>query len=175
MIAKAERYGVRDAELAAVINGFLVDIGLITDKDRTMILDRHTIRAQRKRYRRENCPNRTNMSGLYFDGKKDNTIQSDGTKKLEEHITVINEPGSHFITHTIPENASGESVAASIIESLGSEEMANIKVIGSDGTSCNNGTNKGVITRLESYLNRKLHWNVSFFINMSYILVICTK
>ena len=56
---------------------------------------------------------------------------SGGTNKLEEHITVINEPGSHFITHTIIEN----DVAASIIESRGSEELVNIKVIGSDGRS----------------------------------------
>ena len=160
MIANAERYGVPDTALAAVINGFMYDIGRISQSDRSHIIDRNVIRTQRKLYREENTPNITSLSGLYFDGKKDRTLQKDGTKRVAEHVTLINEPGNQYIMHTIPPNSTGESVAASIIESLGSDEMAAIKVIGCDGTSGNTGIHKGVITRIESHLNRKLHWNV---------------
>ena len=49
---------------------------------------------RRKKYVEENTPDTTNLNGLYFDGTKDNTLQINGTKKIEELVTIINEPGS---------------------------------------------------------------------------------
>ena len=70
------------------------------------------------------------------------------------------EPGSKFITHTMPPN--GESVAKSTIDSLSPSELSHIMAIGTDGTCANNGATKGAITRIQTYLKKKLHWNVRF-------------
>ena len=152
--------------LAAVINGFMYDIGRISESDRSNIIDRNVVQKQRKLYHENNAPNTTSLSGLYFDGKKDKTLHKDVTKRIEEHVTLVNEPDNQYILHTIPANSTGESVAASIIESLGPDEMATLKVIGCDGTSGNTGIHKGVITRIESHLHRKIHWNVYNIIHL---------
>ena len=144
----------------------MYDIGRISQSDRSNIIDRNVVRTQRKLYRGHNTPNITSLRGLYFDGKKDRTLQKDGTKRIEEHVTLINEPGNQYIMHTIPPNSTGESVAESIIEYVGPDEMTTIQVIGCDGTSDNTGVHKGVITRIESHLNRKLHWNVCIIIHL---------
>ena len=156
----AERYDIKPIPLAAAINAYNEDVGRISATNCDLLMDRHVIIAQRKKYRSENKPDRSNFSGLYFDGKKDKTIQKRGPYKCEEHITIISEPGSHYITHTRPASSKSDSVAESITNALTDDELASILVIGSDGTSCNTGVNKGVITRIESHLDRKLHWNV---------------
>ena len=110
MIAMAARYGIRDTAQAAVVNGFMYDKGIISEKDRVKILDRNNVRFQRKKYGEVNTPDTTNLNGLYFDGKKDNTLQINETKKIEEHVTIIKEPRSKFITHTMPPNGTGNQL-----------------------------------------------------------------
>ena len=95
----AERYGIRVTALVAVINGFMYDKGIISENDRVELLDRNTVRFQRKKYRKENNPVTTYLNGLYFDGKKDNTLQTNGTKDIDLHVII--ESGSKFITHTM--------------------------------------------------------------------------
>ena len=98
----AERYDIKPIPLAAAINAYNEDVGRISATNCDLLMDRHVIIDQRKKYRSENKPDRSNFSGLYFDGKKDKTIQKRGPYKCEEHITIISEPGSHYITHTRP-------------------------------------------------------------------------
>ena len=160
MIKMAERYNVKDTHLAACLSGYLVDTQQITDNDYSMVIDSSTIRRQKKRCRRENRPSKTNLSAIYFDGKKDKTLQSNGFMKVEEHVTILNEPGSEYVGHTIPESGKTEHVTESIINAISPEELKMVKVVGSDGTSTNTGNNNGIITRLERHLGKKLHWNV---------------
>ena len=87
----------------------MYDKGIISENDRVKLLDRNTVRFRRKKYREKNTPDTPHLNGLYFNGKKDNTLQINGTKKIEQHVTIINEPRSKFITHTIPPNGTGES------------------------------------------------------------------
>ena len=49
MIAMAERYGIRDTTLAAVVNGFIYEIGVISENGRVKLLDRNIVRFQRKK------------------------------------------------------------------------------------------------------------------------------
>ena len=65
----------------------MFDIGRISESDRSNIIDQNVVRTQRKLYREENSPNTMSLSGIYFDGKKDKTLQKDGTKKIDEHNT----------------------------------------------------------------------------------------
>ena len=146
--------------MSLALNAYNEDLGRLTDTNRDMMLDRNILINQRKRFRIENKPVRQKLGGLYFDGKKDMTIQKNGPSTVEEHITFINEPGHHYITHTSPISGKSEHVAASIINGMTEEELEELKVVGADGTSGNTGVNKGVIMRIEYHLHRKLHWNV---------------
>ena len=39
----------------------------------------------RKKYREENTLETTHLNDLYFEGKKDNTLQINGTKEIEQN------------------------------------------------------------------------------------------
>ena len=83
---------------------------------------------------------------LYFDGTKDQTM----TKKVsgnsteivqEEHISLIEEPGSKYFGHFALKKVSAKAVANGIIDSLSAnhEEKNTIIAIGCDGTAVNTG------------------------------------
>ena len=74
MIRMAEKYDVSDTQLAACVLGLFVDIDIITAINRQKILDRCAVRRQRQICRRENTPDPIDFSGLYFDGKIDETL-----------------------------------------------------------------------------------------------------
>ena len=44
------------------------------------------------------------MNSIYFYGKIDSTLQSDGKKLDEEHITIVNELGSEHKCHAESRN-----------------------------------------------------------------------
>ena len=53
--------------------------GIITRINSDRIIDRNAVRRrQRKRYRSENIPEKVNMNSIYFYGKIDSTLQSNG-------------------------------------------------------------------------------------------------
>ena len=66
------------------------------------------------------------IEGIYFDGKKDATMQfeKDDQGKLrqrfyeEEHYSLGIEPNSEYLTHTTPESGSAQDIADSIWEFL---------------------------------------------------------
>ena len=89
----AERYGIRDTALAADTNGCMYDKGIISENYRVKLLDRNTVRFQRKKYREKNTPDITNLNCLYFDGKKDNILQINETKKIEEQFVICHVNG----------------------------------------------------------------------------------
>ena len=78
----AERYSIPDIPFAAIISSLLLDLGMITSSNRRRIIDRNAVKRQRKRCRSENIPEKVNMNSIYFDGKIDSTLQSNG-KKLD--------------------------------------------------------------------------------------------
>ena len=61
----------------------------------------------------------------------------------------------------MPPNGTGESVAKSIIDSLGLSEPSHIPAIVTEGTFDNADDIKGDSVQIKSYLKEKLHWNVS--------------
>ena len=74
LMKMAERYSIPDIPLAAIISSLLLDLGIITSRNR----HRNAVRRQRKRCRPENIPEKVNMNSIYFDGKIDSTLQSTG-------------------------------------------------------------------------------------------------
>lgn len=62
---------------------------------------------------------------LYFDGRKDKTfkiIKKDGkcyrTTTVEEHISLIQEPGSIYMGYVIPEVGTAKGIQTAITEFL---------------------------------------------------------
>ena len=81
----SERHSIPDIPLAAVISSLVLDLGTITSSN----CDRNAVRRQRKRCRSENIPEKVNMNSIYFDGKIDSTLQSNG-KSWKKNNKIIN-------------------------------------------------------------------------------------
>ncbi|GBM85393.1 hypothetical protein AVEN_122004-1 [Araneus ventricosus] len=156
---ECDRYGVSDRAAAAIVNAALQDSGQLKNGDLTLVVDRSKIRRERKRVRNElRCDsliqiNQNPVCGLYFDGRKDNTVVKivNGEKYCrniikEEHITIVQEPKSKYIGHITVSNGEAITIAKGIIEFLKQNEqgLSNLTVIGCDGTNVNKGTLDGV-------------------------------
>ncbi len=167
----SDRYGVSDRAAAALASSVLEDVGLIQSKDKSMVVDRSKLRRERNRTRdqmvKQSQSHVTSLRGLYFDGRKDQTlvITKDGHKfhrKIitEEHISLIQQPESKYIGHISPKGGSAASIAASIVEFLTGHNCKEIIAVGCDGTVVNTGHKGGVIRLLEEELNKPLQWFV---------------
>ena len=167
----AERFGVRDTIVAALLSAVFVDLGIVTENDRSRILDRCAVRRQRSRCRKEIIPERSGFSGLYFDGKTDKTIQPNSTFKMENHLTLLNEPGSEFICHKVLKGHKANDIFEAI-EEESNEDIYKIKVLGADGTCINTGKWNGALALIEKKIGRKCHWNVCIPFRMLIIYII---
>ena len=105
--------------------------------------------------------------GIYFDGRKDNTIVQQKIRakmyrrvRKEEHISVIREPGGQYIGHVTPSNGTGSEIAKCILNYLKHVDfnMNELEAIGCDGTATNTGRKNGVIRNIEVKIQRPLQW-----------------
>ena len=55
---------------------------------------------------------------IYFDRKIDSTLQSNGKKLDEEHITIINEPGSEYTWHALSLGHKAEDIYNDIVNNI---------------------------------------------------------
>ena len=117
-----ERYQISDRSGAAIASSILQDLGLDDEENRSMIIDYHKLQRERQKYREEIRKQEENFSledGLYLDGSKDVTqvlLQGPNGKlyqsvQLEEHYTLVGEPGTYYLTHLSPENGTGQTIA----------------------------------------------------------------
>lgn len=125
-----DRHGVSDRTAAAIASAALQDFGIISPKDSGSVIDRSKIRRERKKKRHivqlaEEDDNSA-LHSLYFDGRKDRTIGSvkSSTKEfhrktiVEEHISLLQEPGSKYIGHVTPASGSSKDIKHSIVSFL---------------------------------------------------------
>ncbi|KAK4872378.1 hypothetical protein RN001_014407 [Aquatica leii] len=87
------------------------------------------------------------LIGLYFDGRRDKTLSRERANDkyyqrtiVEDHYSLVKEPGSRYIGHVTP--ASGSTLAIA-------ESFSHILVLGCDGTAVNTGVHKEVLRCLE--------------------------
>ena len=101
---------------------------------------------------------------IAFDGKKDNTLvstvdemdKSKVTVQQEEHVTVISEPHSKYLTHLSP-GSKGVEIAQAIHEYLKNNNiLESVKIVGADSTAVNTGWQNGVIALLEQLKGERL-------------------
>lgn len=166
----SDRFGVSDRATAAIASSVLFDLGIISESDTSLVIDKNKIRREKNKARqaiKKKDLKVTETKGIYFDGRKDNTLFQDkiGSKmyrrvKKEEHISVIREPGGQYIGHVSPESSTGQGIAESILKYLDTNDfdLDELEAIGCDGTSTNTGWKNGVIRNIEVKIQRPLQW-----------------
>jgi len=170
---ECDRYGLSDRAAASLASAVLQDVGLVTEQDSSLVIDRNKIRREKEKKRHSvqtlNNQNRKLVQGLYFDGRKDKTIKltnCDGKSccktEIEEHVTLVQEPESEYLGHVTPSSGKAKAITKSIKEFLAQQEIRteSIIAIGCDGTNVNTGRKEGVIRSLEVFLQKPVQWFV---------------
>ena len=146
-----------------------MDVGLVTEDDKTRIIDRSKLRRERERCRNEIRSEEQNfelVNAVYLDCRKDATqIVAQGPNEkhyrsvqLEEHHTVVGEPESYYLTHFSPEDGKGRTIAQKLFDSFsGTELEGKLAIV---GTASMTGKHNGCIRNLEKLLHRPLQWVV---------------
>ena len=170
-----DRTGTSDRAAAAIASSTLQDFGIVTEDDSTKVIDRSKVRRARSRVRKETsckvgynkASSETGVTSIFFDGRRDKTLTvvRKGVKRhistaTEEHITILEEPGSKYICHVTPTGSTADHISEAIIKSLQEKnlDLEQLCAVGCDGTAVNTGRNKGIISRLEHFLQRPLQW-----------------
>ena len=136
-----------------------------------MIIDYHKLRRECQKYheeiRKQKEENFSLVDGLYLDGRKDATqvlLQDPNGKlyqsvQLEEHYTLVGEPGTYYLTHLSPENVTGQTIAEEVFMSIKDTELGEkIKIVGNDVAASMTGNFNGFIQNLKELLNKPLQW-----------------
>ena len=162
----SQRYGVNDRATAMIATSVLKDVGLVSRDASELVTDRSIIRRERNKVREEvklqAQQHATPTRGLYFDGRRDDTLTQvkQGAKLYrrtvkEEHISIISQPRSKYLGHVIPKSGSVRDICDSIYELVLKEtDLNELVVVGCVGTT---GAKGGVIRCLENKLGRSLH------------------
>ena len=101
------------------------------------------------------------LHSLDFDGRKDHTLNNiqKGSKwyqknVVEEHISLIEEPGSKYLGHATPTSGSSKNIKQCLMNFLKDryKSLDKFVAIGCDGTNVNTGRVRGVIRLMEEEL-----------------------
>ena len=94
------------------------------------------------------------LRGLYFDGRKDRTlslVKVGGIAKKQvtndEHITLFEEPGSHYLSHFAPPCGTAVAIKSGIFDFFIDNDVSleNLVAVGCDATVVNTGQIGGVV------------------------------
>lgn len=119
---EADRYNLNSAQAAAIVNATLIDMKIITESDKDMVVTVMKVHNARKKYRKEKVSendenNRGNVELIGFDGKKTDgiCIEKGKRRKLcKDYISFTNDLGQ-YLTHCVIE---GRSTAVNIASEL---------------------------------------------------------
>ena len=171
--AACDRWDVSSKAAADLVNSFAIDMGLLNDSNKaTMTTDKAKIDRWRKVGRKKANAERKkaigskDISGIYFDGKKDFTLTmvvKNGKpyprKVIEDHYVMLGEPENVYLGHEVPYSGHGISIGLRLFRSLKAKNMAaKMIVAGADGCNVNVGNNEGALVYLELLLGKPLHW-----------------
>ena len=166
----ADRFGVSDRATASICSSLLVDLGIITSDDKSMVVDRSKIRRERDHLRLtlRTKESENSVHALYFDGKKDTTLfKNKKNDKIyydshkEEHYVIVAEPNGEYITHVVPESGKAIDIAQAIYTAIDDNNMSSdLNIIGCDSTVVNTGYLGGIIPLIEEHLQKPLQWSI---------------
>ncbi|GBN54137.1 hypothetical protein AVEN_53878-1, partial [Araneus ventricosus] len=97
-----DRFGISDRAGTAIVSSALQDVGIISKSSVLNVVDRNKIQRGRTKARTTLLSQVIkdydhDQSGLDFDGRKDRTLTMEDNRRkviLEEHISLVKEPGS---------------------------------------------------------------------------------
>jgi hypothetical protein len=169
---ECDRYGVSNTVGAAIATAVLVDYGLVTDDDQSSSIDRSKLWRERERFRKtlsEPTGEKCEPTALYFDGRKDVTICLSSVNHkchiMEEHVCLLQEPGSVYLGHISPNSGSSASIFEAMCDFFSDNDisLSSLIAIGFDGTPINTGKHAGIIRQLELHVKRPLQWFICMF------------
>ncbi|GBM51066.1 hypothetical protein AVEN_123877-1 [Araneus ventricosus] len=143
-----------------IFRAVLQDIGIVHEGEASRVSDGNKIRRQSKKLSNAVAESTklivswSLLTGLYFDGRKDNTkvlIEKD-TKYYpntteEEHYTLVNKPNSVYIGHVTAATGGAKAILNFFVSN--NTQLNGLTVIGCDGTSLNTGHKEGIIRLME--------------------------
>lgn len=167
VVKVCNRYGLSTRSAAAVAPAVLVDVGLVSTEDLTLVIDKNKIHRAVSKARAEASKDIGGIviKSIYFDGRKDKTLINEKIgdryhrkEVLEQHISGLAEPGSIYLGHTTPSGGTAKGILTSITTLLEGQgwNLDDVICVGCDGTATNTGWKGGVIQYLEEYLERPL-------------------
>lgn len=165
----ADRLKMSDAKVAAIGNAILTDYKVVDERNKRLLLGRGKIRRGRTKARekmlRLHKQNRTPMIGLYFDGRKDWTKVYENKRiitKKEEHISLVQMPGSVYVGHVTIGADKSDSFGTSetMLDYLEKNSISTDEWLfaGADGCPPNTGWKGGTLFYIERKLQRSLQW-----------------
>lgn len=122
-----DRTGVSDRAAAIIASSVLKDVGIITSKDPSAVIDRSKLRRERTKVRSalHDADRNKNIRGIYFDGRKDKilvSIKKEGKfyrkRVTEDHYVILSEPGSYYFGHVTCELGTAKGIESTIINHL---------------------------------------------------------
>ena len=162
-----DRFNLDSNAIAYACNAFLKDIGMLTCQS---TLDRKKVDRSRIKYRKKQRDlelerqKKDKITAVYHDGRRDKTLVSKtingitrNVVEVEEHISIIEEPGSRYLSHVTPKDGTGKEIAKSLFKTVVNAEATDtVDVIGNDGCSGNNGADNGACACFERYMGKPL-------------------
>lgn len=157
-----DRRAISNRAGAQLASALLQDLNVVTSENQAAVIDKSKVFRERLKYRRSITSTRTTeIIALYFDGRKDKTMVTENvrgksvrTTITEEHISLVEEPGSTYFGHVTPDSGTGKDIVTSILNYMNDnciDETA-IKALGCDGTATNTGVNNGAVALFEQEL-----------------------
>lgn len=163
-----DRTGVSDRAASIITNLVLQDLSIISEESYDKIIDRSKIRRERKKRHNQikidDTKNFEFLHGIYFNGRKDKTLQNEmkdnkyyKTTISEEHIVLVSEPKSKYMGHISVSLGSAEEISKTMLDFLNKNvDLDNLVAVGCDGTAVNTGIHNGVICRVELAIGRSM-------------------
>ena len=162
-----DRFDLDSNAIAYACNAYQKDIGMLT---RESTLDRKKVDRSRIKYRKKQRnleleqQKKDKITAVYHDGRRDKTLVtktvngiSRNVVEVEEHISIIEEPGSRYLSHVTPKDGTGKEIAKSLFKTVVNAEATDtVAVVGNDGCSGNNGADNGACAYFERYMGKPL-------------------
>ena len=129
----SQRFGVSLQATAAIASSVLHDVGLVSESDTSLVIDKNKIARERYRTMQElksesSDIDNDHLTGLYFDGRREKTLSTEKEDDkyyqrtiLEEHYSLVKEPGSSCVGHVTPASGSSLAIAESIYDYITAE------------------------------------------------------
>lgn len=169
----ADRRGISVRDVSLIVTSALEDLGIVTNTKCKMVVDKSKTHRSRTVSRRETMANvqKSSLICFQFDGKMAKNLQMEHTqigdrlrKKLirqrMENIIIIQQPGESLLGFFSTPDSDALSIFNEFLSFFAKKNISltQLMAVGCDGASTNTGVDHGVITRLEEYLGRPLHW-----------------